>query len=66
MLTTCQKFYRLTEVIEKLDGAISLSCLKRYCDEKRIEYSVSPGRGLRYLSEEQLGKLFPTINKEVN
>jgi hypothetical protein len=66
MLTTIPKYYRLTEVIEKLNGSLALSTLKRYCDERRIEFSTSAGGGVRYLSDEQLAKLFPTINKEVN
>ncbi len=64
MLTTIPRYYRLKEITEKLNGAIALSTLKRFCDERRIEFSTSAGGGVRYLTDEQLSKLFLTINKE--
>jgi hypothetical protein len=65
MLTTSTKYHRLREIVRKLDGAIALSTLKRFCDERKIEFSTSAGGGVRYLTDEQLAKLFPIINKEV-
>jgi hypothetical protein len=66
MLTTIPRYRRLREIVRELDGAIALSTLKRYCDEKKIEFSTSAGGGVRYLTDEQFAKLFLTINKKVN
>jgi predicted site-specific integrase-resolvase len=58
------KLFRLTQVIELLDGAIKLPTLKKYCHDGKVEYSMSPGRGLRYMTQAQVDKLFLIIKKK--
>ncbi len=65
-LRTLTRYLRLTQIVEQLGGSISLSCLKRYCDEGRVEYCMSLGKGVRYMTQEQVDQLFLTIKKEVD
>jgi predicted site-specific integrase-resolvase len=61
-----KKLFRLTQVVELLNGAISLPSLKKYCSDGRIEYTTSLLGGVRYLSEEQISALFLTIKRKNN
>jgi hypothetical protein len=58
------KLYRLTQVVELLDGAISLPNLKKYCQDGRIDFTTSLLGGVRYLSEAQISALFLTIKRK--